>query len=665
MEIRIKNLTKIFPGDPKKHIRDTIAVKDLDFTVPDGKLVGLLGPSGCGKSTTLYMVAGLLKPTSGEVWFGDQEVTNLAPEKRGIGLVFQNYALYPHMTIYKNIEFPLTSLKVEVPMSTFFDFHLHYSHPLAANDNSSGIADAFKRLAPRVGLRGNAYLFTSKVEQGVFKADIVLRNTSEAVHALFVQNIAYVADPYTLVEDAPVQTSAALFDTILRATINDVRDDETADITFSGKLGEDYTSEQMDRRINEARAFFKTYGRPESVIIMHVSKGYEIVVRVLGVKVKAISALEVGFQTTCHLVSQSKVVDNVQAKSFAKEVVAFMKSRHIEFSDLKVYFDKANTKIFIELHKVTKQANDQALAAIEGQLKLSDIQTETRTAIAHRTLTKEERSDIIHETAKLVQVEEYLQRKPSQLSGGQQQRVAIARALVKRPKVLLLDEPLSNLDARLRLQTREEIRRIQKETGITTIFVTHDQEEAMSISDEIVVMKLGEEQQIDSPQKVYNSPTNLFVAQFLGTPPINVFQGRIAGGKIFIGDDEIFETKTAVPDQDLFVAIRPEGMVVADEATKLAFHADVDQIQVLGRDLYIVGKNACCLQPTFKVIIQNADTMYHGNIRLAVKAKKFFIFSKKDESRIYLEEGEPKSTTLSEPDKVDPNLADEPKLEAK
>ena len=93
MEIRIKDLTKIFPGDAKKGIRDTVAVKDMSFVVPDGKLVGLLGPSGCGKSTTLYMISGLQVPTSGEVWFGDQEVTNLSPEKRGIGLVFQNYAL--------------------------------------------------------------------------------------------------------------------------------------------------------------------------------------------------------------------------------------------------------------------------------------------------------------------------------------------------------------------------------------------------------------------------------------------------------------------------------------------------------------------------------------------------------------------------------------------
>ena len=139
MEIRIKSLTKIFPGDSRKNIRDTIAVKDLDFVVPDGSLVGLLGPSGCGKSTTLYMISGLQMPTSGEVWFGDQEVTNLSPEKRGIGLVFQNYALYPHMTIYKNIEFPLTNLQVEVPLTEFYDYRLLYAYKLKQNDDVKGI----------------------------------------------------------------------------------------------------------------------------------------------------------------------------------------------------------------------------------------------------------------------------------------------------------------------------------------------------------------------------------------------------------------------------------------------------------------------------------------------------------------------------------------------
>jgi ABC-type sugar transport system ATPase subunit len=149
--------------------------------------------------------------------------------------------------------------------------------------------------------------------------------------------------------------------------------------------------------------------------------------------------------------------------------------------------------------------------------------------------------------ASLVDIENYLERKPKELSGGQQQRVAIARALSKRPRILLLDEPLSNLDARLRLQTREEIKRVQRETKITTVFVTHDQEEAMSISDIIIVMKDGIIQQIDEPQKVYDEPDNLFVAKFLGSPAINVLDGKIIKGKLYlqgklISEDKIFQT---------------------------------------------------------------------------------------------------------------------------
>ena len=140
------------------------------------------------------------------------------------------------------------------------------------------------------------------------------------------------------------------------------------------------------------------------------------------------------------------------------------------------------------------------------------------------------------EAARLVQMEELMDRRPGELSGGQQQRVAIARALVKSPRVLLLDEPLSNLDARLRLQTREEIRRIQKQTGITTVFVTHDQEEAMSICDRIAVMRDGVLMQQGAPQQVYDDPESLFVARFLGTPPINVFHGSIRNQKLCIGD---------------------------------------------------------------------------------------------------------------------------------
>ena len=365
MKIVLENLTKIFPSRNKKSGDEVIAVNDFNFTIPDGKLIGLLGPSGCGKSTTLYMISGLQKPTSGKIFFGEDDVTQLSTEKRGIGLVFQNYALYPHMTVKQNILFPLQNLT--------------------------------------------------------------------------------------------------------------------------------------------------------------------------------------------------------------------------------------------------------------GADKLS----------------KEEMLKCAYETAKLVQIEELMDRKPSELSGGQQQRVAIARALVKMPRVLLLDEPLSNLDARLRLQTREEIRRIQKETGITTIFVTHDQEEAMSISDMIVVMKLGMVQQIGQPQEVYDSPANLFVAKFLGTPPINVFTGRVKGEKLFIGEDEVLTVK-GVSDQEVMVGIRPEGFILDDNGP---MHCTPTNVEVMGRDVSVVSTHSASANPMIRSII-NADNkidISSGVIRYSLKPHKVFLFNKETEERIFFE----------------------------
>jgi len=363
MKIVLQNLTKVFPSRNKKSNEEVVAVSDLSFTIPDGKLVGLLGPSGCGKSTTLYMISGLQKPTGGQIFFGEDDVTSLSPENRGVGLVFQNYALYPHMTVKQNILFPLQNLK------------------------------------------------------GADKLD---KNT------------------------------------------------------------------MLERAL---------------------------------------------------------------------------------------------------------------------------------------------------EAARLVQIDELMDRKPSELSGGQQQRVAIARALVKMPRVLLLDEPLSNLDARLRLQTREEIRRIQRETGITTIFVTHDQEEAMSISDVIVVMKLGVVQQIGKPQTVYDNPVNLFVAKFLGTPPINVFKANVKGGKLYISGEAVLDVP-GVPDRDVFAAIRPEGFIPDDNG---AMTCSLSSIEVMGRDVSIVSKNEAMLTPTIRSIV-DADYKVSASaqsVKFNLKPHKVFIFDSETEERIY------------------------------
>ena len=247
-------------------------------------------------------------------------------------------------------------------------------------------------------------------------------------------------------------------------------------------------------------------------------------------------------------------------------------------------------------------------------------------------LTKEQMFEKAEAVAKIVQIEEYLDRKPNELSGGQQQRVAIARALVKMPPVLLLDEPLSNLDARLRLQTREEIRRIQRETGITTIFVTHDQEEAMSISDIIVVMKDGILQQIGKPQDVYDDPINMFVAKFLGTPPINMFNGRVKNEKLYIGEDEVLDVK-GVSDKDVYVGIRPEGFILNDEGK---FRCKMDRVEIMGRDISIISTNQASINPVIRTIITN-DRVIDGTkeiVAFDLKPGKVHIFDMETEERI-------------------------------
>ena len=305
MQVTMEGLTK--------HFGQTRAVQDFSVTLNDGELVCLLGPSGCGKSTVLNMLSGIIPVTAGKIFFDEEDVTRLPPEQRGIGLVFQNYALYPHMTVMGNITFPLE----------------------------------IQKIPPR----------------------------------------------------------------------------------------------ERERR------------------------------------------------------------------------------------------------------------------AIE--------------------------------MAELVHMGKLLSRKPKELSGGQQQRVAIARALVKNPRLLLLDEPLSNLDARLRLEMREEIRRIQQETRVTTIFVTHDQEEAMSISDHIVLMKDGFLQQHAGPQELYNQPANQFVADFLGNPPINNFAGQLqngcfvtqSGAKVCLPGLQNLQSGRAVN-----LSVRAESFVVEEGPAPDRLTCRVDSVYQMGKE---------------------------------------------------------------------------------
>ena len=207
-----------------------------------------------------------------------------------------------------------------------------------------------------------------------------------------------------------------------------------------------------------------------------------------------------------------------------------------------------------------------------------------------KKLPKAELHEQTEKFMKLMHIDEYAQRKPERLSGGQQQRVALARALVIQPDVLLMDEPLSNLDAKLRVEMREAIRSIQRSVGITTVYVTHDQEEAMAVSDRIAVMNLGEIQQIGKPQAIYQRPANLFVASFIGRT--NLLDGEI---KMENGEAQLVVSggyRVAMPnlldgekrDQKVVVSVRPEEFYIAEDGKGI--HATVDSSTFLGLNMH-------------------------------------------------------------------------------
>ncbi len=244
---------------------------------------------------------------------------------------------------------------------------------------------------------------------------------------------------------------------------------------------------------------------------------------------------------------------------------------------------------------------------------------------------KAERIEKAKEMARLVKIEQYLDRKPKELSGGQQQRVAIARALIKNPRLLLLDEPLSNLDARLRLEMREEIRRIQQETKVTTIFVTHDQEEAMSISDKIVLMKDGYLMQVDRPQALYDEPQKLFVANFLGNPPINNLEGKIKDGKFVLADDSAsvkVDLKSAVEGEEVVLGIRAESVGVDDDAD---FEAIIKERFTMGKEELAILKLG---NSELRIYLSSDFTHKPGEkVGFKLKNKGVFLFDKKSGER--------------------------------
>ena len=257
-------------------------------------------------------------------------------------------------------------------------------------------------------------------------------------------------------------------------------------------------------------------------------------------------------------------------------------------------------------------------------------------------ISKEEIDKKVKEAAETLDITQYLNRKPKNLSGGQRQRVAIGRAIVRNPKVLLMDEPLSNLDAKLRNQMRAEIIKLRQKIDTTFIYVTHDQVEAMTLGDRIVVMKDGFVQQIGTPQEVFDHPANLFVSGFIGTPQMNYFDAKlvIKNGSYFVDvDDQEFELSKekqdrlkakGVKEQDITLGVRPDHMVLADKGIK----AKVDVSELMGTSVHLhvtaLGRDVIAIVPTEGRKVELAGQEIH----LSFSGNVANLFSKEDEKNL-------------------------------
>ena len=217
-------------------------------------------------------------------------------------------------------------------------------------------------------------------------------------------------------------------------------------------------------------------------------------------------------------------------------------------------------------------------------------------ALKLQKLPKDEVSSKVNEAARILGLTQWLERKPAELSGGQRQRVAMGRAIVRNPTVFLMDEPLSNLDAKLRVQMRAEVSQIQRQVGVATVYVTHDQTEAMTMGDRVAVMRSGLLQQCDTPQTLYDHPDNVFVAAFIGSPAMNLFEATVTDGRIKLGSQEIAlddAIRTTHPglssygSKQIVVGIRPESLPAANGDTGATLDADVTLVEALGSELQV------------------------------------------------------------------------------
>ena len=508
--LNFKNLNKVYGNRVQ-------AVFDFNLDIKDKEFIVFVGPSGCGKSTTLRMVAGLESITSGELYIDNILVNNIEPKDRNIAMVFQNYALYPHMTVYGNMAFALKLRKIPCPV-------------YAENEEASKLKE---------------------------------------------ENLELIKQAKSLRRKSTKK-----------------------------KAKEDYLPEV-------SKLYDKILANDDKIIKM-LSKGQEV-----GIWEEKIEELQ------------------KQIKALDKEIARYQKCLE------KGGYTEEATKAMNEGIKQRLMQKEK----LEGDV--SYYQNNQVPLFHNRKLTRYEIDIEINRAAKVLDLEKYLLRKPAALSGGQRQRVALGRAIVRNPKIFLMDEPLSNLDAKLRAQTRSEIINIHKKVNATTIYVTHDQVEAMTMADRIVIMRDGYIQQIGSPKEIYNDPANKFVAGFIGSPAMNFLNAHFDGKKVLIDSSSRKEEKESIElskeqiymlkekgyeNKGIILGVRPEKVSLKEKEGNNTLKVKCMFTELLGYDS-IVHVDITGQELLFKC---DSENEIHSDDELIIgfESSSFCFFDKETNKRV-------------------------------
>ncbi|QDY87774.1 ATP-binding cassette domain-containing protein [Mycoplasma anserisalpingitidis] len=591
---------------------ETLAVDDVSFKIPEGKLVTLLGPSGSGKSTTLNAIAGLLTPTSGKILFRGKDVTSFSPQKRKLGFVFQNYALYPHMSVYANIAFPLKN-------DSAWKSNVVFKKNLAKNKILEIYLRKLGATSEEIQELHTAHKWTKTIsEELTFRLNNInakLSSELEVAQSRYkLVSVHENSELSKLAKDILKNQSLTKKETKQKIKLVKEKFKENKN---SGLVQSNLTHSEVLQNLDKKLLKFnpsknideikKQIEDVQSAILSLTSVEFDNLllserIKVIKAEGKLISlVMKYKYQINSLKIREKYKEEKIVEKNNYEKARVDYKLAYAENEELKTLksYDKTLAKLVRNNYNHVKKTLLAKYPTLDKVMKEDASQGRQMLDTNEKEAIKEYTKDIVSirqaihnevmEVAKRVEIIPILQKKPTRLSGGQQQRVSIARAIVKKPQILLMDEPLSNLDAKLRISTRQWIREIQQSLGITTVFVTHDQEEAMSISDIVICMSMARVQQMGSPMELYNRPKNQFVARFLGMPEMGLFPAKYEKGEIYI--DKTVISNIDIKDKEsaqLNIGVRSEDFEIVKTKSRADFTGIVKVVENFGKESKLI-----------------------------------------------------------------------------